>query len=67
MKRIDPEKTTVGILIHQFNYIRKNLLVVDALIAVLEAKSMNTLPFFLITSPNATTEPIGSGDPSSNT
>jgi len=59
MKRIDPEKPTVGILIHQFYYIRKNLLAVDALIAALEAKGMNALAFFLVTSPNATTGSIG--------
>ena len=59
MKRIDPEKPTVGILIHQFYYIRKNLLAVNALIEALEAKGMNALPFFLVTSPNATTGAIG--------
>ena len=59
MKRIDPEKPTAGILIHQFYYIRKNLLAVNALIEALEAKGMNALPFFLVTSPNATTGAIG--------
>ncbi|WP_214021237.1 cobaltochelatase subunit CobN [Methanoculleus sp.] len=59
MQRLDPEKPTIGILIHQFFYIRRNLLAVDALISALEAKGMNSLPFFLVTSPNEITGAIG--------
>lgn len=59
MQRMDPEKPTIGILIHQFFHIRKNLLAVDALISALEAKGMNALPFFLVTSPNEITGAIG--------
>ncbi|MFA5294811.1 MAG: cobaltochelatase subunit CobN [Methanoregulaceae archaeon] len=59
MNRIDPEKPTVGILVHQFFYVRKNLLAVDALISAIEAKGMNALPFFLVTSPNDVTGAIG--------
>jgi len=59
MSRIDPGKPTVGILIHQYYYIRKNLLAVDALVAAIEAKGMNALPFFLVTSPNPTTGSLG--------
>lgn len=58
-KRLDKEKPTIGILLHQFYYIRKNLLPIDALILSLEAKGMNALPFFLITSPNEVTGVIG--------
>lgn len=53
--RMDPEKPTVGILIPQFYYVRKNLLAVDALISALESKRMNVLPFFLIISPDPVT------------
>ncbi|WFN37310.1 cobaltochelatase subunit CobN [Methanomicrobium antiquum] len=59
LKRIDPEKPTVGILIHQFFYIRRNLLAVDALIKAVEERGMNVLPFFLVTSPNEVTGAIG--------
>ena len=59
LKRINPERPTTGILLHQFYYVRENLLAVDALIAAVEAKGMNALPFFLVTSPNPTTGSIG--------
>ncbi|MDO9036132.1 MAG: cobaltochelatase subunit CobN, partial [Methanoregula sp.] len=59
MGRLDPEKPTIGILIHQYYYIRKNLYAVDALIAAVETRGMNALPFFLVTCPNATTGSIG--------
>ncbi|MDD5144415.1 cobaltochelatase subunit CobN [Methanoregula sp.] len=59
LQRLDPEKPTAGILLHQFWYNRKNLLAIDALIAAVEAKGMNALPFFLVTSPNPTTGAIG--------
>jgi len=59
MQRMDPKKPTAGILFHQFFYIRKNLLAVDALVAALEAKGMNALPFFLVTSPDRVTGAIG--------
>jgi len=58
-KRLDPQKPTVGILLHQYYYIRKNVLPIDALVSSLEAKGMNALPFFLITSPNEVTGAIG--------
>ncbi|HOW04894.1 cobaltochelatase subunit CobN [Methanospirillum hungatei] len=58
-KRLVKEKPTIGILLHQFYYIRKNLLPIDALILSLEAKGMNALPFFLVTSPNEVTGAIG--------
>jgi cobaltochelatase CobN len=58
-KRLDKEKPTIGILLHQFYYIRKNLLPINALISSLEAKGMNALPFFLVTSPNEVTGAIG--------
>ena len=59
MQRLDPEKPTVGILVHQFFYIRNNLLAVGALIAALEAKGMNAFAFFLVTSPDEITGAIG--------
>ncbi|MDD5186828.1 MAG: cobaltochelatase subunit CobN [Methanoregula sp.] len=59
MSRIDPDKPTAGILIPQFYYVRKNLIAVDTLVAAVEAKGLNTLPFFLVTSPNAITGSIG--------
>lgn len=59
MQRMDPKKPTAGILLHQFYYIRENLLAVNALIASIEEKGMNALPFFLVTSPNPTTGSIG--------
>lgn len=59
LKRMDPDKPTTGILLHQFYYIRGNLLAVNALIAAIEEKGMNALPFFLVTSPNPTTGSIG--------
>ncbi|HWQ64487.1 MAG TPA: cobaltochelatase subunit CobN, partial [Methanospirillum sp.] len=57
--RLDPKKHTIGILIHQFFYVRKNLHAVDALIRAIEAEGMNVLPFFLITSPNPITGAMG--------
>ena len=59
MKRLDPSKPAMGILIHQFGFIRKNLLAVEALIRAVEEKGMNALPFFLVTSPNEVTGAMG--------
>ncbi|MBN1431375.1 MAG: cobaltochelatase subunit CobN [Methanomicrobiaceae archaeon] len=59
MKRLDPEKPTIGIQVHQFGFIRKNLLPVEALIKAVEEKGMNALPFFLVTSPNEVTGATG--------
>lgn len=58
-QRMDPTKPTIGILIHQFFYIRKNLRPVDALIRSIEEKGMNALAFFLVTSPNEVTGSMG--------
>lgn len=59
LKRIDPDKPTAGILFHQFFYVRQNLLAVDTLIAEIEARGMNALPFFIVTSPNPVTGSMG--------
>ncbi len=58
-KRMDPDKPTAGILIHQYYYVRENLLAINALIAEIEARGMNALAFFLVTSPNPVTGSIG--------
>nr|WP_319539849.1 cobaltochelatase subunit CobN [uncultured Methanospirillum sp.] len=57
--RLDPKKHTIGVLLHQFFYVRKNLHTVDVLIRAIEAEGMNVLPFFLVTSPNPITGAIG--------
>ena len=59
LHRLDPGKPTAGILLHQYYYVRENLVAIDALIAAVEAKGMNALAFFLVTSPNPTTGSIG--------
>lgn len=59
IQRLEPGRPTVGILIHQFGFIRKNLLAVDSLIDALEKRGMNALTFFLITSPSEVTGAIG--------
>ncbi|PWR75711.1 cobaltochelatase subunit CobN [Methanospirillum stamsii] len=59
IKRLDPDKPTAGILLHQFFFVRKNILPIDTLISALESRGMNVLPFFLVTSPNEVTGAIG--------
>lgn len=59
MKRLDPSRPTIGILVHQFGFIRKNLLAAEALIKAVEERGMNALPFFLVTSPSEVTGAAG--------
>lgn len=59
MERIDPARPTVGILFHQFFFVRRNLRAIDALIAAVEDKDMNALAFFLVTSPSEVTGAMG--------
>ena len=59
LHRLDSEKPTIGIFIHQYYYIRKNLRAVDALIDAIEKRGLNVLTIFLITSPDDITGSLG--------
>ncbi len=53
------EKLTIGIIFHQSTYIRNELLVINALIAAIESKGMNSLTIFLNTAPDPVSGSLG--------
>lgn len=59
IKRLDPAKPTIGILTHRSSDNQNIVHPVGTLIRALEAKDMNTLPFFVHTSPSEITGAMG--------